>query len=109
MEQGTYWIGNPSDKVSTFKTEAFYFLASSNAIYVECLVRVCLSNDTSQECVMCGTRKRRDVESRSKIENSQIVFVKTPVFYIIDKGLKFLISKSSIKQCFILSNVTNQA
>jgi len=85
MEPGTSWVAPPSDAVSVFKTEAFRYLGSSdNNIYAECLVRVCLDTQKSDECKLCGSsdgRRRRNAENETNF--GQMVLVKTPTFYII--------------------------
>lgn len=83
MELGSSWIGSPQMKKSEFKTEAFRFLASGSAVYVECLVRVCLTTEDTTECTLCGSkRKRRDVASITD-KNVGDAFVKSKGFYII--------------------------
>ena len=96
MEQKTYWEGRLEAKQTVFKTEAFRFLPSGNKIFVECLIRVCLDTDSTLDCSLCGSapsvgRKRRDVaqqiEGNSKEQASQTMTVKSPVFYILERGL----------------------
>ena len=85
MEPGTSWVSPPSDESSVFKTEAFRYFGSSNKVYVQCLVRVCLDTQQSDECKLCSSkRKRRNAEAESN--EGQTILVKTPVFYIIDRG-----------------------
>ena len=85
MEPGTSWVSPPADKVSVFKTEAFRYFGSSNSVYAQCLVRVCLDTQQSDECKLCGSaRKRRNAEDES--DGGEMIMVKSPVFYIIDRG-----------------------
>jgi len=87
MEPGTSWFSAPTEKQSIFKTEAFrYLAATNNEIYAQCLVRVCLDTQDSQECTLCpfSGRKRRSTEEESSTVG-QMAVVKSPVFYIIDK------------------------
>jgi len=89
MESGTSWVSNPTDTESVFKTEAFRYLAATqNKIYAQCLVRVCLDTQGSQECTLCAPglkRKRRSTEEEEKTTVGQMAMVKSPVFYIIDR------------------------
>jgi len=88
MEPGTSWVANPSDASSIFKTEAFrYLAAANNKIYAQCLVRVCLDTQSTDECTLCtpGLRKRRSTEEEDESTVGQMMVVKSPVFYIIDK------------------------
>jgi len=89
MESGTSWVSNPTESVSVFKTEAFRYLASNNMkIYAQCLVRVCLDTQVSDECTLCTpgiTRKRRSTEEEEQTTVGQMAMVKSPVFYIIDR------------------------
>jgi len=88
MESGTSWVANPSDASSIFKTEAFrYLAAANNKIYAQCLVRVCLDTQSTDECTLCtpGLRKRRSTEEEDESTVGQMMVVKSPVFYIIDK------------------------
>ena len=90
MEPGTSWVANPTDGSSIFKTEAFrYLAAANNKIYAQCLVRVCLDTQSSAECTLCtpGLRKRRSTEEEDESTVGQMTVVKSPVFYIIDKGI----------------------
>ena len=72
--------------------EAFrYFGESKNAIYMKCAVRMCLVNDESTQCQYCGEtaagRKRRDSK---EVDGEEILYVKSPVFYIIPKGMYYM-------------------
>lgn len=74
-----------TDKQTNWYTEAYRYLGDANsAVYVECLVRVCLNSDTSDECSFCPARKRRDVDNEES-STGQMAIVKSPVFYIIEK------------------------
>ena len=95
MESGTRWLKNPQSKKSEFKTEAFRYLAGGNEVHVECLVRVCLATEESQECTLCSKRKRRDVGSvitsrSASTDAGEVAFVQSNGFYIIDRGKKSL-------------------
>jgi len=74
---------------TSWKTEAFRYLGKSDsAVYVECLVRVCLHNDPIplQECQWCSSRKRRDVGSNAQQKSTgEMAVVKSPVFFIVEK------------------------
>jgi len=84
MEPGTSWVSNPSDISSVFKTEAFRYLASShNKIYAQCLVRVCLDTQVSQECTLCGLSRKRRNTGDEQSDEAPTVVVKSPAFYII--------------------------
>ena len=92
FEPGSSWISNPTETESIFKTEAFRYLAASqNKIYAQCLVRVCLDTQVSQECTLCtnAKRKRRSTEEDEKTTVGQMALVKSPVFYIIDRRKTF--------------------
>ena len=90
MEEGSFWVGASTAKSTSFKTEAYRYLGVSNsAITVECLVKVCLSSDGTPSCTFCNSgRKRREVtdETSDETPSGQMTVVKSPVFYIIDKG-----------------------
>ena len=86
-------ITTATDASTIFNTEAFRFLPSGNSVYVECLVRVCLDSDPAQECTLCptsGKRKRRAITdgSNAPLVDSQTATIRSPIFYIIDKGKK---------------------
>lgn len=87
FEQGSNWIGTPRSKISQFKTEAFRYLTGTNAVYVECSVRVCLTNDNSMKCTLCtNARKRRAVAAASIGDgkfSENVALVKTRGFYVI--------------------------
>lgn len=74
-----------TDKLTSWETEAFRYLSDSNsAIYVECLVRVCLDTDSTAECTFCPSkRKRRDVNSAES--SGEMALIKSPIFYIVEK------------------------
>merc|ERR1712038_2151118 len=87
MEPGTSWFSAPTETESIFKTEAFRYLAATqNKIYAQCLVRVCLDTQSTQECTLCpAKRKRRSTEEEEEETTvGQMAMVKSPVFYIID-------------------------
>ena len=89
LEPGTSWNTNPSNLLSVFKTEAFQFnFQNSAAVYVECLVRVCLVEDSSNECAFCtlSTRKRRALSVGNLGNEGTLSVVKSPTFYVITKG-----------------------
>lgn len=91
MEQGTSWFGMNTNKLSIFRTEAFQFASAGNTVYVECMVRICLLSDASPECsINCPNRMmyRRDVIGELTVGKSQTATVKSPIFYVIDKGLE---------------------
>ena len=96
LEQKTYWEGFSIAKQTVFKTEAFRYLSSGNTIFVECLIRVCLDTDSTADCSLCAPapsvgRKRRDVaqqiEGNSKEQASQTMTARSPVFYILERGM----------------------
>ena len=65
--------------------EAFQYLSGGSSVYIECVIRVCLTNDNSLECKQCLTqRKRREVieDSNNNVEERRIV--KSSVFYVVD-------------------------
>jgi len=76
-----------SDNETIFNTEAFRYVSSGSSIYVECRVRVCLDGDVSPQCTFCpNSRRRRDItDGSAEPLESQIVSIKSPIFYIIDK------------------------
>lgn len=82
LEQKTYWTTAPANKASIFKTEAFRF-STQNEVFVECLVRVCLSTDATSECTLCPApaRKRRAVDDST----SETMTIKSPIFYILER------------------------
>ena len=74
-----------NDTYTVFKTEAFNFLNSGNAVYVECRILVCFTSDNSLDCRACPTkRKRRSITEESMEQKA--VNVKSPIFFIIDSG-----------------------
>lgn len=85
-------MNKPKAKRSEFKTEAFRYLVGGSYVYVKCLVRVCLTSETSEECSLCSTvRKRRDVGSTSIMKSrsvddstGEIALVQSKGFYIIE-------------------------
>ena len=119
MEPGTSWINSSdADTVSEFKTEAFqYNLPGSTAVYVECLVRVCLKADSSAECSACAEkRKRRALENEDQFERirrassdigseeiGQMAIIKSPVFFIINEGndSNFLINHNFLENLYL--------
>jgi len=76
-----------SHNETIFNTEAFRYVSSGSSIYVECRVRVCLDTDVSPQCTLCSnSRRRRDItDGSAEPLESQIVSIKSPIFYIIDK------------------------
>ena len=78
------------NNVTEWQTEAYQYLSSSSdAVYVECIVRICLlDTDKSAECSHCSSRKRRDGDGESSDPSSEMAFIKSPVFFIIEKGIK---------------------
>ena len=85
-------MSKPQAKKSEFKTEAFRYLVGGSYVYVKCFVRVCLTSETSDECTLCNTmRKRRDVGSISMMKSrsvadstGEIALVQSKGFYIIE-------------------------
>lgn len=84
---------------SSWKTEAFRYLNGlSSRVYVECEVRVCKSSDYSRACmfVPCqNTRKRREVFNEPSLKSSEMVVIKSPVFFIVDKDQPIDVSPAS--------------
>ena len=88
--------------MTEFKVEAFRYLgAVRNAIYMECHVRMCTMDDMSDECRYCDNnnanrRRRRSTDEYTFAVDEQVLFVKSPVFYITETRkwmlLYFLIS-----------------
>ena len=72
--------------------EAFRYLSGGSSVYIECIIRVCLTNDPSLECKLCLTqRKRREVieDSNNDVEERRIV--KSSVFHVVDTKGNILI------------------
>ena len=91
-DQGTHWISQ-NRTTSSFRVEAFrYFGESQDSIYMQCAIRMCLMDDYSSECQYCGNnagRQRRDNDDEIRaaaISNKQILYVKSPVFFILPSG-----------------------
>ena len=99
-----------SDHTTVFNTEAFRYASSGSSIYVECRVRVCLDADGSPQCTSCpNSRRRRDITDESAEPlKSEVVSVKSPIFYIIDKGIYniFTIYKLNKNCYFYLLNLS---
>ena len=89
MEKLTSWVGYNQNKLTQFKTEAFKFI-SSNAIEVECIVKICFTYDYSPSCTFCnensGFRARRKVISESSLNYEKVVVVKSSLFYVAKNG-----------------------
>jgi len=87
-EPGTSWLTVAHFR-SVFKTEAFRYLASDhNKIYVQCIVKVCLTAQTGSGCDLCtvpGARKRRSSDDTTEIEGFEAptMVVKSPAFYVV--------------------------
>ena len=81
-------IFTKKDKKTEWKTEAYrYLFVSSDAVYVECIVRICLATDQSVECSQCSSRKRRESKDDGKSLTGETAFIKSPIFYIADNGI----------------------
>jgi len=89
MEEGTQWVVQPNNTFHIFRTEAFRYLnVMTDAVHLECLVRVCLANSPDADCVSClfSGRKRREVtEEASSSTAGTMSVVRSPIFYIIDR------------------------
>lgn len=71
-----------------WQTEAYRYLSpSSDAIYVECLIRICLETDRSGECSHCSSKQRREADDGNP-SSEGMAYIKSPVFYIVEKGIK---------------------
>ena len=66
-----------------WQTEAYRYLStSSNAVYIECIVRICLATDGTAECSHCSSRKRREADAGETSLTGETAFIKSPIFYI---------------------------
>jgi len=89
VDAGTSYISQNAS-LSIFKTEVFKYLGYTNtSVYVECLVRICLESDGTNQCTFCSnaTRKRRDINDGigESSTPAQMAVLKSPLFYIIEK------------------------
>ena len=77
------------NKETIFTSEAFTYITGENSIYVECTVQVCLASDSTTPCSLClehSNRKRREVTMDDEQSTEQTTIIKSPIFYIVDKG-----------------------
>ena len=88
MEPGSSFIGNPTDTTTNWKTEAFRY-SSTHSLYVECIVRICLDSDSSQQCTLCSPSAKRRRRNADEIKTSEIAFIKSGAFVIIEEGKNF--------------------
>ena len=73
------------DNKTEWQTEAYRYLStSSNAIYVECIVRICLDTDQSAECSHCSSRKRREADDDDDTSTGETTNIKSSTFYIVE-------------------------
>lgn len=85
-EGGTKLIST-KNKETIFASEAFAYVSGESSIYIECTVLVCLAADITSECSLClkNNRKRREIAIGDQ-STERTTIIKSPVFYIIDKG-----------------------
>jgi len=68
-----------------WKTEAFRY-SSTNLLYVECLVHICLDSDTSAQCTLCNPGSKRRRRSTEILDANEIALVKSGTFIVIEQG-----------------------
>ena len=64
-------------------------MSGDSSIYVECTILVCLASDSTKPCSLClgnVNRKRREATMDDEQSTEQTTIIKSPVFYIVDKG-----------------------
>jgi hypothetical protein len=60
----SFVILNADNNQFNFVIEAFKFIQVSKSVYIHCLLHICKTNSTSDECTQrCSNRKRRDVSN----------------------------------------------